>query len=70
MKRVTGLAIALALVLGVYIGMNHGDKVATAMKNVKTEFHIAYVDEALGGDDVVSSAADAGPTDEVKESDH
>ena len=70
MKRITGLTIALALVLGIYVGMNHGDKVATAMKSVKTEFHIAYVDKILAEDDAVSSPADAGPTDEVRDSDH
>ena len=70
MKRVVGLTMALALVLGVYIGMNHGDKVVAAMNGVKTEFHIAYVDKMLGADGGVPTAADAGPTDEVKESDN
>lgn len=70
MKRITGLMIVLTLLIGVYIGMNHGDKVSAAMKNVKTEFHIAYVDEVLGTGDAVSSAVDAGPTDGVKGSDH
>ena len=69
MKRVTGLAMALSLVLGVYVGMNHGDKVAAALKDVKTEFRIAYVDEVFGVDaELAPVPADAGPTDEVKES--
>ena len=69
MKRTTGLMIVLTLVIGVYIGMSHGDKVSTAMKDMKTEFHIAYVDKVLGTEDVVSSASDAGPTDGARESD-
>lgn len=72
MKRITGLTIALALVLGIYVGVNHGDKVAAAMKSVKTEFRIAYVDDVLGADDAAPSPVDAGPTDvgEVRDSDH
>ena len=68
MKNTTGLMVVLALCLGVYVGIEHGDKVLDALKGVKSEFRIAYVDEVLGKlDDSTEEQTDAGPTEEVRE---